>query len=120
MYIYNYIIIYDYVYIYKYVYIYICENISEFGAMSHNMGMWHVANEFLLASKQESKFNLQKMDFTPMIGTSSEKTKKNLTELMEMSQQKHTPSKCHLCRFRTFWCKCRSHPPKSDHSPKSD
>ena len=110
-----------------YVYIYICENISEFGAMS-NMGMWHVANEFLLDFKQESKFNLQKMDsfnssptnpkFTPMIGTSSEKTKKNLTELMEMSHQKHTPSKCHLCRFRKILVQMQIPSPKIRPFPK--
>ena len=90
-----------------------------------------MSNKFLLASKQESKFNLRKMDsfnssprgtnFTPMIGTSSKKTKKNLTELMEMSQQKHTPSKCHLCRFRTFWCKMQiPFPQNPTTSPKFD
>ena len=115
MYMYNYL--YNYISLCVYIYIYNCVYI-------------YMSNKFLLASKQESKFNLRKMDsfnssprgtnFTPMIGTSSKKTKKNLTELMEMSQQKHTPSKCHLCRFRTFWCECRSHPPKSDHSPKFD
>ena len=94
-----------------------------------NMGMWHVANEFLLDFKQESKFNLQKMDsfnssptnpkFTPMIGTSSEKTKKNLTELMEMSQQKHTPSKCHLCRFRKILVQMQIPSPKNPTIPQN-